>query len=73
MIYGVYEINRITKHNLHFQRAARRQNMHLLVVDRHVGASYISLALIFLQKSELAHAAAPPFSQKGTLSLPARL
>ena len=27
----------------------------------HVGASYVSLAPIFLQKSERAHAAAPPF------------
>ena len=28
---------------------------------RHVGASFISLAPTFLQKSERAHAAAPPF------------
>ena len=30
----------------------------------HVGASFVSLALIFLQKSERTHAAAPPFRKK---------
>lgn len=40
---------------------------------RHVGASYISLALIFLQKSEFAYIAAPPLLPKGTLGSPARL
>ena len=39
----------------------------------HVGASFKSLALIFLQKSEFAHAAAPPFPKKVTPRFPARL
>ena len=30
----------------------------------HIGASFVSLAPIFLQKSERAHAAAPPFGKK---------
>jgi len=34
----------------------------------HVGASFISLAPISFEKSERAHAAAPPFPQKVTLA-----
>ena len=39
----------------------------------HVGASFVSLAPIFLEKSERTHTAVPPFPQKATFAFPARL